>query len=71
MAMNVFAGNRTEESVAYDLALILAAKSPKITTPEALIQYLADVLPVCRDAAAKKYEFEKPELLPPSAKLRW
>lgn len=61
MEFNVFAANRTEESVAYDLALTLAAKDPAISTPGALIQRIADLLPACRDAAKKKYETEAPK----------
>ncbi|HFG0871702.1 TPA: hypothetical protein ACGE0M_002767 [Salmonella enterica] len=60
MAFNVFSGGRTEESVAYDLALNLAAKDPEITTPDALIQRIADLLPACRDAANKKHKDESP-----------
>jgi len=61
MAFNVFSGGRTEESVAYDLALTLASKDPAIITPEELIQRIADLLPVCRDAANKKYKDEAPK----------
>jgi len=60
MSANVFKGDRTKESVAYDMALALAAKDPEITTPAALIQRIADILPVCRDAADKKYGDEIP-----------
>ncbi|EOE2717234.1 hypothetical protein ACKDBV_004143 [Klebsiella oxytoca] len=60
MKANVFKGDRTKESVAYDLALALAAKDPAITTPEALLQRIADILPVCREAADKKYADEIP-----------
>lgn len=61
MALNVFAGNRTEESVAYDLALALATKDSSANTPEALIQRIADVLPACREAAKEKYMAEAPQ----------
>lgn len=60
MKANVFKGDRTKESVAYDLALALASKDPAITTPDALIQRIADILPVCRDAVDKKYSDEIP-----------
>lgn len=60
MTANVFKGDRTKESVAYDMALSLAAKDPTITTPESLIQRIADILPACRDAADKKYSDEIP-----------
>lgn len=60
MAMNVFSGDRTQESVAYDLALALAAKDPAITTPEALIQRVADLLPVCREVTNERYKGEAP-----------
>ena len=60
MSANVFSGGRTKESVAYDMALSLAAKDPAITTPAALIQRIADILPVCREAADKKYSEEIP-----------
>ncbi|HCD6065357.1 TPA: hypothetical protein NDT40_002806 [Klebsiella oxytoca] len=60
MEINVFKGDRTKESVAYDLALALAAKDPEITTPERLIQRIADILPLCREAAEKKYKDEVP-----------
>lgn len=60
MSMNVFAGKRTDESVAYDLALALAAKDPSTNTPEALIARIADLLPACREAAKEKYKAESP-----------
>ncbi|MBI0677226.1 hypothetical protein HCH73_09320 [Citrobacter koseri] len=60
MEINVFRGDRTKESVAYDLALALAAKDPDITTPSALIQRIADILPLCREAADKRYAEEIP-----------
>lgn len=61
MAFNVFTGDRNQESVAYDLALALAVKDASIKTPEALIQRIADLLPLCRDAAKEKYKSEAPE----------
>ncbi|EAA4082223.1 hypothetical protein DO628_09765 [Salmonella enterica subsp. salamae] len=60
MAFNVFAGGRKKESVAYDLAVNLAAKDPAITTPESFIQRVADLLPACREAVSKKYKDESP-----------
>ena len=60
MSMNVFAGKRTEESVAYDLALALAVKDPSANTPEALIERIADLLPACGEAAKDKYKAEAP-----------
>jgi hypothetical protein len=51
--MNVFAGKRTEESVAYDLALALAVKDPSANTPQALIERIADLLPACRSSKGK------------------
>ena len=60
MKANVFKGDRTKETVAYDLALALASKDPAITTPDSLIQRIADILPVCRDAVDKKYSDEIP-----------
>ncbi|EMW2191462.1 hypothetical protein [Enterobacter hormaechei] len=60
MEINVFRGDRTKESVAYDLALALAAKDPAITTPSALIQRIADILPLCREAANKRHGEEVP-----------
>ncbi|HFJ3402236.1 TPA: hypothetical protein ACGUJL_004608 [Salmonella enterica] len=60
MAFNVFSGGRSKESVAYDLAITLAAKDPAITTPESFIQRVADLLPACREAASKKYKDEEP-----------
>lgn len=70
MKINVFKGDRTEESVAYDLALTLAAKDPEITTPKALIQRIADLLPACRDAAKEKYKTEAPKP-PKKIDFRW
>ena len=61
MAFNVFAANRREESVAYDLALVIASKDPEVKTPEDLIQRIADLLPACRDAAIEKYKLEAPQ----------
>lgn len=60
MSANVFSGGRTKEAVAYDIALALAAKDPAITTPAALIQRIADILPACREAVGKKYSDEIP-----------
>lgn len=60
MEINVFKGDRSKESVAYDLALALATKDPAITTPDALIQRIADILPLCRESADKKYVEEVP-----------
>lgn len=60
MKINVFKGDRTKESVAYDLALALAAKDPAITTPGALIQRIADILPLCRESAEKLHAEEVP-----------
>jgi hypothetical protein len=62
MAFNVFREGRTKESVAYDLALTLAAKDSSITTPEALIQRIADLLPECRKATDEKRSEEEPPL---------
>lgn len=61
MSFNVFKGDRNQESVAYDLALALAAKDPEIKTPEKLLQRVADILPLCREAAEKKYRDEAPK----------
>lgn len=66
MALNVFADNRTEESVAYDLALILAAKDPDLTTPESIIQRISELLPSCRNVAKARLSAENP---PPSGKV--
>ncbi|EBP0013210.1 hypothetical protein HX37_20975 [Salmonella enterica] len=60
MTFNVFAANRTEESVAYDMALAIASKEPDVTTPESLIERIADLLPACREAAIEKYKSEDP-----------
>lgn len=60
MSANVFSGGRNKESVAYDMALALAAKDPAITNPEALIQRIADILPLCREVAESKYSEEIP-----------
>ncbi|NUU68470.1 hypothetical protein HQN64_20505 [Enterobacteriaceae bacterium BIT-l23] len=60
MSANVFTGGRTTESVAYDLALSLAAKDPSITTPEAMIRRISDLLPLCREVAEKKHRQESP-----------
>jgi|GEM_PF-1033500 hypothetical protein len=66
MALNVFTGGRTEESVAYDLAQALALKDTTITTPEELIQRIANLLPAYREAAKAQYSSENP---PPSGKV--
>lgn len=70
MSQKIFSAGRTIESVAYDMALALAAKDPSITTPEALIQRIADFLPACRDAAKEKYKTEAPEP-PKPIKFKW
>lgn len=62
MSFNVFREGRTKESVAYDLALTLAAKDRSITTPEALIQRIADLLPECRKVTDEKRSEEEPPL---------
>lgn len=62
MESSIFTGGRTQESVAYDLALAIAAKDPEISTPEALIQRIAEILPACRSAAEKRWEKENPPL---------
>ncbi|EOI8228354.1 hypothetical protein FMK81_12785 [Klebsiella oxytoca] len=58
MSYNVFSGGRTKESVAYDLALALAAKELSSSTPGALIERIADLLPECRSVAESKFNAE-------------
>ncbi|PPS58846.1 hypothetical protein [Pantoea eucrina] len=60
MAANIFKGDRKKESVAYDLALALAAKDPAANTPGALIDRIAELLPECREVVDKKYSDEIP-----------
>lgn len=59
MSFNIFIGGRNQESVAYDLALSLATKDKQVTTPEELIQKIAELLPLCREAAEQRYKSEK------------
>ncbi|AVY99324.1 hypothetical protein DAI21_17535 [Lelliottia sp. WB101] len=69
MAFNVFQDKRNQESVAYDLALALAAKDPAITSPEALIKRVSELLPDCRSAAEAQYNSERPE--PFDIPIKW
>lgn len=69
MAFNVFQDKRNQESVAYDLALALAVKDPAITSPEALIKRVSELLPDCRSAAEAQYNSERPE--PFDIPIKW
>lgn len=58
MSKNVFAGKRTVESVAYDMALALATRDPNVVTPNGLLQRIDDLLPECRALATAKWKQE-------------
>nr|WP_237764899.1 hypothetical protein [Enterobacter hormaechei] len=60
--MNVFQEGRTVESVAYDLALTLAAKDPSVTSPDSLLKRISDLLPECREVTKKLYSAEQPPI---------
>lgn len=64
MAMNIFAGDRTAEKVAYDIALALAAKDPQLTTPEMMMDKIAEILPSCRELAKERRAAELPKPFP-------
>ena len=59
MTKNVFAGKRTVESVAYDMALALASRDPMVVTPNGLLQRIEALLPECRNLATSKLKQEQ------------
>ncbi len=59
----IFSGGRTIDSVAWDLALNLAARDTSIKTPEELLEKIAELLPECVQVAETRKSVENPPLV--------
>lgn len=60
MSQKIFSAGRTVESVAYDIALALAAKDASLQTPVDMIERIEAVLPECFEKAKEVYDKEHP-----------
>lgn len=65
MSNKIISSGRTIDSVAYDLALVIASRDPSVSTPEALLAKITELLPECIKLVSAKASEEKP---PPSGK---
>lgn len=60
MSANIFNSDRTIDSVAYDIALLLASRDKSLLTPVDVIQKIESLLPECIEVAEKQRSKENP-----------
>ncbi|CZW09904.1 hypothetical protein [Enterobacter hormaechei] len=60
MSQKIFSAGRTIESVAYDIALALAAKDDSLNTAKEIIDRVESVMPACLQEAKAQYDKEHP-----------
>lgn len=54
MEFKLISGNRTIDSVAYDLALSIASKETSITTPALMLARVMELMPECIKLVSEK-----------------
>ncbi|MEQ9970128.1 hypothetical protein ABRP72_13200 [Pectobacterium carotovorum] len=68
MPNRLFSGNRNVESVAYDVALLLASRDQALATPEQVMNKIKELLPDCLEAAKTIQDDETP---PPATNINF
>lgn len=59
---HIFNKERTADSVAWDLALVIASKDSSLTTPEDILNRIIEVYPSCLKVAEARRSHENPPL---------
>lgn len=67
MSEKIFTAGRTVDSVAYDLALVMATKNESANSAHALLTSIKSYLPECKNVAEKFYQDETP---PPPTNMK-
>lgn len=57
---HIFNNERTTDSVAWDLALVIASKDSSLTAPEDVLRKIIEIYPSCREAAKARWSHENP-----------
>ncbi|VXC86995.1 conserved hypothetical protein [Enterobacterales bacterium 8AC] len=70
MSSKIVSNGRLVDSVAYDIALAIASKDAGVSTPEALLAKISELLPECTRLVSAKDAEESPPVGGVNVKFR-